>query len=164
LGLTGLWNIGGLGGSVLLDIPCQSSEFEYTDIRLQVTAYAGITEMPTVNVSGAVLWSEEVVLVLDDPPGSWNLHQSRWVIYPAQEYEQVILTSNPDWGSIIDQVVVDTISVTADCIVDFDDLVEFSEQWLEYGSDIKFDLNNSGQVDLKDFSIFAKSWRYPCPW
>ncbi len=164
LGQTGIWDIGGQGGQIALHIDNQSSELEYADVWVQVTFYAGITEAPTVNVPGAVLLSEEVVLVSDDPPGRWDMHQSRWVIYPAQEYEQVILTSNPVWGSMIDQVVVDTRLAPANCIVDLNQLVKFCEQWPLTGPDMDFDLDNSGGVDFEDFSMFANSWLHICPW
>ena len=165
LGLIGLWNIGGLGGSVILDIPSESSVVKYNDILVQVTYYVGLAEVPTVDVPEATFLEEVTILVLDDPPlGRWELHQSQWRIYPTPNHEQIIIISDPTWGSVIDQIVVDTKSATADCIVDFGDLAEFCEQWLCYGPDLKFDLDDSGHVDLKDFSIFTNSWLNICPW
>ena len=34
----------------------------------------------------------------------------------------------------------------------------FSEQWLQSGSDLDADLDNNGHVDFKDFSIFTENW------
>jgi len=165
LGLTGLWNIGGLGGSLILDIPGQSSLMEYEDILVQVTYYVGLAEAPTIHVTDAAFLNEVTILVLDDPPlGRWNLKQSQWRIYPAPEHKQIILISDPTWGSVIDQVVVDTKAGKPDCIVDVNDLAEFCEQWLYYGPDLKFDLNNSEHVDFKDFALFANSWLDLCQW
>lgn len=163
LGQTGIWDLGGVGGSIVLDITNQSSVLEYKEILVQVTYFVGISEAPTVDVPGATFLNEQTILISDDPLGHWDLHQSVWRIYPTPANEQIILISNVSWGSVIDQIVVDTKSATAECIVDFNDLAGFCEQWLWYGSDLEFDLNNSAHVDFKDFSIFANSWLDICP-
>jgi hypothetical protein len=43
--------------------------------------------------------------------GSWLL--DRWIfrIEPNPAHEQIVITSDPVWGSVIDQVVVDTYCV-----------------------------------------------------
>jgi len=164
LGLTGLWNLGGLGGSVLLDIPSQSSVVEYKDILVQVTYYTGIVEAPTIDVPGATFLNEVTILVLDDPPlGKWELHQSHWRIYPAPDHEQILIISDPIWGSVIDQIVVDTKFATAECIVDFTDLVLFIEQWLDTGVDLSADFDISLKVDYADFAELCRYWLDLCP-
>ncbi|MBW8035558.1 MAG: hypothetical protein FVQ79_08005 [Planctomycetes bacterium] len=42
-------------------------------------------------------------------------------------------------------------------------LTNFASQWLRTGPDLNADLDNSGHVDFKDFSIFANNWCDVCP-
>lgn len=160
---TGMWDIGGDDGRIVLDIDNRPWAVGYKEIRVQVTYYKGISAAPTVSVQGAQFVSSQTVLVEEDTSlWGWYLDQSIWQIDPNPSHEQVILTGDY-WGSVIDQVVVDTKS-TPGCIVDFDDLEQFCEQWLQCGPDLKFDLDPSGCVDFKDFCIFANSWLDACPW
>jgi hypothetical protein len=43
-------------------------------------------------------------------------------------------------------------------LVGFDDLAAFCEQWLQEGPGLGADLDDSNNVDLKDYSIFAGYW------
>ena len=161
---TGIWDLGGTGGQIVLDIDNRPLPLDYKEIWVQVTYYQAISVAPTVAVLGAQFISSQTTLIeADGALGGWYLDQSVWRIKPKPSHEQIILTSNPSWGSVIDQIVVDTASIHADCIVDFDDLLRFCEQWLQTGSNLEFDLDNSGRVDFKDFSIFANSWLDICP-
>jgi len=164
----GIWDIGGTDGNIVLDIDNHPEPLRYKDIWLQITYYTfgGLGDVPTITIPEATFLSSETHVIEEDPvfPGSgWFLNQSIWRLEPNPSNEQITLTG-ASTGSTIDQIVVDTKSVTAECIVDFSELAAFCEQWLWYGSDLKFDLNNSGHVDFKDFSIFANSWLYLCPW
>ncbi|MHC4555950.1 MAG: alpha-2-macroglobulin family protein [Planctomycetota bacterium] len=49
------------------------------------------------------------------------------------------------------------------CIVDLDYLAEFSGHWLESGSDLAADLDNSGLVDFRDLEILSNNWLNVCP-
>jgi len=42
--------------------------------------------------------------------------------------------------------------------IDFDCLARFSQQWLCTGPGLESDLDNTGAVDLRDFSIFSDNW------
>ena len=42
-------------------------------------------------------------------------------------------------------------------------LAVFASYWLQTRPDLDADLDNSGHVDFKDFSILANSWRDVCP-
>ena len=48
------------------------------------------------------------------------------------------------------------------CTVDFGYLVRFAGAWLETGAASQMDLDNSGGVDFRDFSLFAEQWLGPC--
>jgi len=49
------------------------------------------------------------------------------------------------------------------CIVGFDDLAQFSEQWLASNPNVPADLDGSGTVDFADYSTLANSWLALCP-
>ncbi len=49
------------------------------------------------------------------------------------------------------------------CVVGFDDLAEFCDQWLDTGSGLTADLYFDMEVNFKDFSIFASWWFSYCP-
>jgi len=49
------------------------------------------------------------------------------------------------------------------CIVDFDDLIRFSEHWLEDDPNCQANLDEIGRVDFVDYSIFAYYWLACCP-
>ena len=56
----------------------------------------------------------------------------------------------------------DTVTSPADITgngdVDVEDLMVLIQQWLQTGSDLTCDLDNSGTVDIADFSLLAKYW------
>ncbi|MCX5634401.1 MAG: PEP-CTERM sorting domain-containing protein [Planctomycetota bacterium] len=47
----------------------------------------------------------------DGKLGGWFLDQNIWRIELNASHEQIILTSNSLWGSVIDQIVVDTYCI-----------------------------------------------------
>lgn len=49
------------------------------------------------------------------------------------------------------------------CIVDFDDLQRFCQQWLMTGVEVSGDLDKNKTVDFVDYSIFAEQWLDECP-
>jgi len=49
------------------------------------------------------------------------------------------------------------------CIVGFDDLGKFSQQWLEVGPNLEADLDHNDAVNLTDYSILAENWLNYCP-
>jgi hypothetical protein len=106
---SGYWDLGGSGGQIGINI---SAALPYKEIWVQVTSYVDISQAPTVSISGATLIGQEEQLVENIATGgNWMLNLSKWQISPNQTQEQIILASNPQWGTIIDQVVVDTISI-----------------------------------------------------
>ena len=108
---TGVWDIGGDDGQILLDIDNRPLALDYKEIWLQVTYYQSIGGAPIVDVPGAQLVSSQTVLIEEDIMGmGWYLDQSVWRIEPNPSHEQVILTGDSG-GSVIDQIVVDTYCV-----------------------------------------------------
>lgn len=53
------------------------------------------------------------------------------------------------------------------CFVDMPDLKSFLSQWLlkesEVGYELDADLNDDGEVNLKDYYVLAIHWLEPCP-
>jgi len=108
---TGYWDLGGEGGQITLDIDNRPEPLPYKEIWLQVTYYVGISVAPIVDVPGADLLSTQTILVEEDIFGGWFLDQTVWRIEPNPPYEQIILMSDVSGGSVVDQIVVDTICI-----------------------------------------------------
>ena len=49
------------------------------------------------------------------------------------------------------------------CTVDLGYLVRFAGAWLQTGAASQMDLDNSGGIDFRDFSLFAEQWLNACP-
>ena len=49
------------------------------------------------------------------------------------------------------------------CIVEFEDFARFAEHWLGTGSGLAGDLDDDGDVDIKDLKQFADNWLSCCP-
>jgi hypothetical protein len=49
------------------------------------------------------------------------------------------------------------------CVVDIDSLKGFCELWLDTGSDLKADFDDSHDVDFADYDYFADLWYQLCP-
>jgi len=107
---TGLWSLG-CGGAIVLEIDNRDEPLPYKEIWLQVTYYLDISQPPIVDVPGAAFLEGETVLVEDAGIGGWYLDLSKWRIEPNPSHEEIILTSNPDYGAVIDQIVVHTICI-----------------------------------------------------
>jgi hypothetical protein len=107
---TGFWDLGS-GGTIVLDIDNRPLALPYKEIWVQVTYFADISAAPVVDVPMATLIDSQTVVVEDLGMGGWLLDQSSWRIEPNPLSEQIIVTADPMWGSIVDQVVVNTICV-----------------------------------------------------
>jgi len=110
---TGYWDIGGTGGRIVIVLGPLPRPLAYHQVWVQVTYFTDITQPPIVNVDSASVFGGQTVLVEHVPSGGdWYLEQSLWHIEPPQRHgEPVVLTSEPMWGALVDQIVVDTDSV-----------------------------------------------------
>ena len=107
---TGFWDIGGEGGQIVLDIDNGPERNPWKEIWVQVTYWKDIQQAPTVAVPGGyyVGGEKEVLVEHVATGGDWLLDVWVFRIEPNPEHEQIVISSDPDWGSLIDQVVVDT--------------------------------------------------------
>jgi hypothetical protein len=106
---TGYWDISGQGGAIVIDIDNRPVPLAYKEIWIQVTYYKDLTQAPLVDVPGAARLGGQSLLVENAPPiGAWMLDQSIWRLEPNPPHEQIVILPHGD-GSVIDQIVVDTI-------------------------------------------------------
>jgi len=106
----GFWDLGS-DGSIVLEIDNRPDPLAYKELWIQVTYLQGPFEQPSVHVPGAEFISEQTVLVAPDPPSTWYLYQSVWRIEPNPAHEEIVILSEPNWGSAVDQIVVDTLCI-----------------------------------------------------
>ena len=108
----GFWDLGGEGGRILIDLDNATIPNAYKEVHVQVTYFLDLSQPPTVEVPGGQLveeLSETGVLVEQVPTGGeWLLDLLVFRIEPSPGHEQIIVRSDPGWGSVIDQIIVDT--------------------------------------------------------
>ena len=107
---TGLWSLGS-GGTIVLEIDNRDEPLPYKEIWLQVTYYMDISQPPIVDVPGATFLEGETVLVEPAGIGGWYLDLSKWRMEPNPSHETIILTADPYYGAVIDQIAVHTICI-----------------------------------------------------
>lgn len=120
-GRMGVWDLGrGIDpghpadiGRITLTIPNRdfTPPGSYKDIVVQVTYHKDITDVPTVDVPGATPTGSSTQLVETVPDfGAWWVIITTWHIEPNPLEEVITITGN--WnGSVIDQIVVDTLCI-----------------------------------------------------
>jgi hypothetical protein len=107
---TGYWDLGS-NGRIVIDIDNRDEPLPYKEIWVQVTYYKDINQAPSVSVPGASYLGGQTLTVESIPTGGgWFLDLSKWRIEPNPSYEQILVTSSP-LGSVVDQIVIDTICV-----------------------------------------------------
>lgn len=174
---TGYWDLGGEGGQITLAVPNPSWSLYGKNVWIQVTYYRDISQAPLagVDVPEAVLLNEQTSVVENVPfGGRWMLHQSEWRIEPYPAQDSILVIADASWGSIVDQVVIDTrvepvcndpfADADGDGDVDQDDLGRWQRCFNLDGSEGLlpecrcFDRDNGGQgdgdVDMEDFEAF----------
>ena len=80
---------------------------------------AGPPPAPIVEVVDGTLLEEQTVVVEDLALGQWLLDLSVWRIEPNPPHETIVLRSDPMWGAVIDQVVVQTICIPEPLTISF---------------------------------------------
>jgi hypothetical protein len=122
--------------------------------------YGGVTYDSNRHLSGYA-WGENVGWINFNPtiPGDSNDYGVS--IDSNGNFGGWAWGENIGWIHFSSTVPVDYgVSV---CVVGFDDLRNFAEQWLMDGRGLAADLNNSLHVDFVDYSIFALDWSDFCP-
>ncbi len=114
----GIWNLGSLD-TMTLNIPNTPSApptaFKY--VRVQVTQYRDSSVYNVnadVSITGATLVSQQQQTVETTAFAQWVVHQSVWRLPTCPSSESVVLTG-PANGSLIDEVVVDTLCLDFTC-------------------------------------------------
>jgi len=111
-------------------------------VNLSPASYGGVFNDGTGLLSGYA-WGENV----------------GWINFgPAYGGVTIDLNGNFDgwaWGENVGWITT--------CIVDFDDLQKFCQQWLQTGPGLIADLDGSNSVDFIDYSILANEWFDYCP-
>ena len=118
----GVWDLGH-AGTMTLAIPNtpSSSSGSYKYVRVQVTQYRNglYNANAAVAISGGTLMSQQQQTIDTSPSGGqWVVAQSIWQLGPpCPASESVVLTGGAN-GSLIDQVVVDTLCLDFACPLD----------------------------------------------
>lgn len=164
--LSGYWDLfeplGADDAKIVLDIDNNPQITPSKEIWIQVTYFEDISQAPTVEVPGAMYMEGQTLLVETAGDGAeWLLDQSKWQLSETSGNDTIIVRSDPNWGSVVDQIVVDTYS--RGCIVAFDDLLLFCAQWLSQDGANEANLDGVDGVDFGDYSILAASWLKQCP-
>ena len=68
---------------------------------------------PIIEITGGAYLLETPIeaLIEDLGIGGWYLHLSKLRIDPNPTAERLVLTSDPAWGAVINQIVIDTICI-----------------------------------------------------
>ena len=111
-GRIGVWDIA--TGDITLTIPNTdlTGPATWKEIWVQVTYYQDITTIPVVEVvGGSFLGGQTITSEVIPAWGSYVVTQSMWRIEPNPTIEEIIISGDPVFGSMIDQIVVDTICI-----------------------------------------------------
>lgn len=159
---SGYWDLGFDCGQIVLDIDNNPQMTLFKEVWIQVTYFEDLSQAPTVEVPGAAYTGGQTLMVEDGGDGAkWLLEQSKWQLSKSSGDDTIIVRSDPNRGSVVDQIVVDTYS--GGCIVAFDDLLLFCAQWLSQDSANEANLDGVDGVDFGDYSMLAASWLKQCP-
>lgn len=111
----GYWDLGGdpitpeETGRISLTIEPCSWALTQVEVWIQVTYFQDITTAPAVEVEGGVSQGGQSALLVEavSTGGSWRLDQSAWQISPTAGPVTFAVIADPEWGAIVDEVVVD---------------------------------------------------------
>ncbi len=123
-------------------------------INLSPALYGGVINDGAGNLSGYA-WGENI----------------GWINFgPAYGGVTIDLDGNFDgwaWGENIGWLNFNSVDLygynVKACKVNFEDLANFIDDWLESGTGLSADLSGNDEVDLVDYSIFTNYWLDYCP-
>jgi len=161
---TGIWGLGS-AGTITINV---TTGFENTgpqEVWVQLTYLDDPWwETPQLQITDANLINVEPLIEVENVGMSsvWYLRQSKWLVDQGKGNIEIVITSDIA-GGYIDQVVVDTRTVSSVCIVNFDDLANFADQWLMSGDNLDADFDDSKTVNFLDYNTLANQWFKNCP-
>lgn len=111
--MTGYWDLGS-NGTIQMSVPIAPSAAEPSAnwVSVQTTYFRDITEAPAATLPGAYKANTAAKVVENvSTGGQWVVEQTIWrhSSYPASV--SAVITSDPMWGSVVDESVVDTCRV-----------------------------------------------------
>jgi len=122
-------------------------------INLSPASYGGVTYDSGWNLSGYA-WGENVGWI------KFNPNYGGVTIDKAGNFSGWAWGENIGWIHFSSTAPVNYRVIA--CVVGFEDLYHFSQQWLMNGI-LSSDLNHSNHVDFVDYSILASDWLDFCP-
>lgn len=180
---SGYWDLGSGNGQIAATIPNHSGVLPYKDVWVQVTYFRDISAPPVVSVVGATLLGSQTVLVEHvSTGGDWYVDQTRWRIEPSSSPDIPLVKTAPQWGSVVDELVVDTrystvpaycnlpsVDVDGSGRVDHDDMMVFQAcsagPAVPHSADDPrcacFDTDADADVDQDDFGVFQRCYSGP---
>jgi len=107
----GFWDVG--LGTIEVQMPNSPDPSKYADVWVQVTYWEDISAMPAVSVAGGNLVETLAPILVEAGPagGAWYTTITHWEIIPSPGEFSVSIPADQQWGSVIDEVVVDVAVV-----------------------------------------------------
>ena len=160
-GWQGFWFLGSEGtATVQIAGPPQLMASQEVTVRVVYFKDIPFFLPPTVTVTDAELVADPTVEEIEKGPtsGAWLRAQSTWSV-GSPGPQTVVVTSATGWGSVVDEVTVESMShplpgdATGDCRVDILDML-FVRCHLNddpgVGDNWKADMNDDGRIDILD--------------
>jgi len=113
---SGVWDVGP-AGSIVVDLPAQvTAPGTYTEVWIQVVYFEDLGFFPAPNItmsSGQLQADQSQTQIVEStiPSGDWVLQKSVWYLDASAPIEQITISADLNFSSIIDKVIVDTIVV-----------------------------------------------------
>ena len=120
-------------------------------INLSPSTYGGVINDGTGQLSGYA-WGENVGWINFNPQVHGDANHYGVTIDSEGNFDGWAWGENIGW---IHFRFIDRI--------DWDDLANFTAQWLETGNGLEADLHRDGKVNLVDFGVLASNWLDECP-
>ena len=108
----GFWDIA--NGSITLTVPIAPPNGSYPETnQIQITYWSDISAAPTLSVANGTQIGSTVTIPGVNPsgPGQWFTDVTTWLISPGTTPDIITILGDQSTGSVIDQVVVDTLTV-----------------------------------------------------
>ncbi|MHC4755283.1 MAG: PEP-CTERM sorting domain-containing protein [Planctomycetota bacterium] len=109
---TGVWDIGP-AGSIVIDLPTQvTPPGNYTEVWIQVVYFEdpGFFLAPDISMLAGQLQADQTQTQLVEstiPSGNWILQKSVWYLDLTTPIEQITISADLNYSSIIDKVIID---------------------------------------------------------